>query len=108
MKTKFYMTLAKTISFSLVGIGNCLFTSAALSKEPDCINYMAEFTGSVQCYDDNFNPISLPVPFNYSTPETDSSIRRRSITNSNISSACESLSNDLSKSEYESIKSCNK
>ena len=67
---------------------------------------MVYSTGYIQCYSDSFIPIPLPIPFDYSKSETDSSIRRRAVTNSNISNACEILLNDLSKSEYESIKSC--
>lgn len=106
MKTNFHITFAKVIGFSLIGLGNCLFTSPALSKEPDCINYMVGYRGSAQCFDDNLNPIPMPTAYKYINSTTDRAVSRRSVTDSKISSACETLSNTLSKSEYESIKSC--
>lgn len=106
MNTNFYITFAKVIGFSLVGFGNCLFSSPALSKEPDCINYMVEYRGSAKCFDENLNPIAIPTAYKYTNSTTDRAINRRSVKDSNVSSACETLSNTLSKSEYESIKSC--
>lgn len=106
MNTKLGKTFTKAISILVVSFGTSLLTMPVFSKEPDCTNYLVDYSGSAHCFDDNLNPISQPFPVNYTKPVQDDALRRRSVKDSSIDGACETLSNTLSKFEYESIKSC--